>query len=284
VTGERRGVLAIAGAALLWSTGGVGIKLIAAPPLKVACYRSALAALTLLAIFRPRLGHRSPTFFAATVCYGACLTTFVTATKWTTAANAIFLQYSGVVWVILLAPLVVGEAYRARDTIAILVALAGMALFFVGKLDAGGRAGDGVALLSGVFFAGIILLVRRERGEVAEASVVWGNVLTAIVLLPFVARDPGLDARSAAILVFLGTVQLAGAYVLFLYGVRHVRATQASLVGMLEPVANPVWVFLALGEVPSGFAMIGAAVVLAAIGWRTLAVETAPALELPAPD
>src|SRR5581483_1921466 len=124
VTGERRGVLAIAGAALLWSTGGVGIKLIAAPPLKVACYRSALAALTLLAIFRPRLGHRSPTFFAATVCYGACLTTFVTATKWTTAANAIFLQYSGVVWVILLAPLVVGEAYRARDTIAILVALA----------------------------------------------------------------------------------------------------------------------------------------------------------------
>jgi len=198
------------------------------------------------------------------------LTTFVVATKWTTAANAIFLQYSGVVWVFLFAPLVVGEARLPRDAVAIAVALAGMALFFVGKLDAGSHAGDLVAVLSGGFFAGLVLLLRRERGASAEAAVTWGNVLAAAALAPLVVRDPWLSARSAVILALLGTVQIAAAYALFLRGLHHVSATRAALIGMLEPVANPLWVLLFLGEAPSFFAVAGGAVVLAAIAWRTL--------------
>src|SRR6185369_5512443 len=97
------------------------------------------------------------------VCYGACLTAFVIATKWTTAANAIFLQYAGVVWVLLLSPLVVREPMRARDVIAIVVAIAGMALFFVGKFETRGMAGNAMALVSSVFFAGLILALRREH-------------------------------------------------------------------------------------------------------------------------
>src|SRR5436309_2947496 len=193
---ERRGVLQVAGAALLWSLGGIDIKAIAEPPLKIAAYRSATAAVALFLLFRPRLAGRGPRFFAASVCCAACLTTFVVATKWTTAANAVFLQYSGVVWVFLLAPLVVG--------------------------------------------------------------------------------DPGVGARSAAILVLLGTVQIAAAQALFLRGLHHVRATQAALVSMLEPIANPLWVLLVLGEVPSVFAVAGGAVVLAAIVWRTLGAPAAP--------
>jgi drug/metabolite transporter (DMT)-like permease len=276
VTAERRGVLAIAGAALLWSSGGVGIKAVAAPPLKIACYRSAVAAVTLLLVFRPRLPRRGRVPLATVVCYAGCLATFVVATKWTTAANAIFLQYSGVVWVLLLAPLVVGEPYRPGDAVAVTVALGGMALFFVGQLDAGGRAGNAVALVSGLFFGAEVLLLRRAPGTPAETAVIYGNVLNAVALAPFVIADPGIDARSGTILVLLGTCQLAGGVVLFVRGLRHVRATHASLVGMLEPIANPLWVFLVLGESPSRFALLGGGIVLAAIAARTLLVVPAP--------
>lgn len=267
---DRHGALLVLAAALLWSTGGLGIKAISDPPLKVAFYRSAVAAVVLLFALRPRVFKTSLRFLAAIASYTACLITFVVATKWTSAANAIFLQYSGVAWVLLASPLVLKEPFKARDAAAVACAFGGMALFFVGKFRSGGR-GDVVALLSGVFFAGLVMLLRSERGLAAEAAVTWGNILTAIVLLPFVAGDLSLTPKSAAVLGLLGSVQLAGAYILFVKGINHVTATQASLVGMAEPIANPIWVYLFLGEKPSGWAVAGGIVVLAAIGWRTLA-------------
>jgi drug/metabolite transporter, DME family len=276
---HRRGVLLVLGAALIWSTGGVAIKAVSDSALKVAFYRSAFAAAALLIILRPRPRRLTPAFAAGLVSYAACLTTFVVATKWTTAANAIFLQYSGVVWVLLLSPLVVGEPLHLRDIAAVVAAFGGMALFFVGKLHAGG-AGDAIALLSGVFFAGLVLSLRRERHAGAEAAVTYGNVLAAAGLLPFVAGDLALTPRSLLILGFLGVVQIGVSYVLFVRGLESVPATQASLIGMAEPVLNPIWVFLILGEKPSPFALLGGAVVLGAIGWRTLAT---PAEERVAP-
>ncbi len=275
-------MLLVAGAALLWSTGGLGIKGIDDSPLKVAFYRSAIAAVALLLHFRPRISRLTPGFLAGLASYSACLITFVIATKWTTAANAIFLQYSGVVWVLLFSPLVVKEPLRPRDAAAITIAFAGMAVFFVGRFDPHGRAGDVVALLSGIFWAGLILSLRRERGVGAEAVVVWGNVVTAAAVLPFVAPDLTLSVRSAAVYLFLGVFQLAGAYALFVRGIRHVTATEASLVGMLEPIANPIWVLLFLGERPALTSIAGGAVVLGAIAWRTL-TGPAPAA-LPPPD
>ena len=268
------------GAALLWSTGGVGIKALADPPLKVAFYRSAFAAAALFLILRPRVRRWSPAFLAALATYAACLISFVVATKWTTAANAIFLQYAGVVWVLLLSPVVVGEPLRASDAATVAVALGGMALFFVGRFGPGGL-GDLMALASSFFFAGLVLSLKRE-GEGAEAAVTWGNVLAVLALFPFVFRDLSLSSASAAILAFLGVVQLACAYVLFVRGLKHVTATQASLIGMVEPVANPIWVFLFVGERPSVFALAGGAVVLGAIAWRSL---SAPArLTVAPPD
>ncbi len=214
--------------------------------------------------------------------YAVCLTTFVVATKATTAANAIFLQYSGVVWVMLFSPVVLKEPLRARDVIAVSLALCGMALFFVGKFGSGGT-GDLVALASGIFFAVLVLSLRRERGGGAEAAVTYGNVLAAALLFPFVRDNLALSGRSTAILLFLGLFQIAGAYTLFVHGLQHITATQATLVSMLEPVSNPVWVFLFLGERPSVFAAAGGAIVLGAIAWRTLATGTAPAEGVAAP-
>lgn len=270
------------GAALLWSTGGVGIKALADPALKVAFYRSAFAAATLLLFLRPRAPRLTPAFLVALASYAACLTSFVVATKWTTAANAIFLQYSGVVWVLLLSPAVLKEPFRARDAAAVAIALGGMGLFFAGKFGPGSR-GDLVALLSGVFFAALVLSLRKERDEGAVAAVTYGNVLTAAVLLPFVGGNLALSGRSAAILLFLGIVQIAGAYALFLRGLKHVTATRAAILGMAEPVANPFWVFLFLGERPALLSLLGGAVVLGAIAWRTLSAAARTA-HVPPPD
>src|SRR5882724_13042306 len=144
---RTRGTLFIVAAALLWSTGGIGIKAVADSGLKVTFYRSLFAAIALMLFLgRDVWGRRqwksTPAFVIAIISYGVCLTSFVIATKWTTAANAIFLQYAGVVWVLLLSPLVVREPMRGRDAAAIAVAFGGMALFFVGRFEARGMAGN----------------------------------------------------------------------------------------------------------------------------------------------
>jgi DME family drug/metabolite transporter len=283
VSERSLGILYIVFAALLWSTGGIGIKAIDDPPLKVTFYRSVFAAITLFLIFRRDVTRfpRTPAFFTAILAYGMCLTSFVIATRMTTAANAIFLQYAGVVWVLLFSPLVLREPMRRRDVTAIVFALGGMALFFIGKFEARGMAGNAMALVSSVFFAMLILALRREH-DASRAAVTWGNVAIAVVLLPFVANDLALSMRSFLALLFLGVFQIGFAYAFFVKGLRYVTATQASLTGMLEPVANPIWVLLFLGEQPSRFAIAGAAVVLAAIAWHTMQGE--PATDMPVVD
>jgi drug/metabolite transporter, DME family len=283
---RRIGILYIVAAALLWSTGGLGIKGVIDPPLKVTFYRSLFAAITLFLLFRRdvwpvRRWASSPAFGAAIISYAICLTTFVIATKWTTAANAIFLQYAGVIWVLLLSPLILKEAMTRRDVTAVAIAFGGMALFFVGKFEARGMAGNAMALVSSVFFAALILALRRQH-DASRAAVTWGNVFIALVLLPVVWSDLSLTPQSFFGLAFLGIFQIGLAYAAFVKGLQYVTATQAGLTGMIEPVANPVWVFLFLGERPSIFAAFGALVVLGAIGWHTLKGE--PAMDLPPPD
>lgn len=265
---RQRGILLIVAAALLWSSGGIGIKAIDDPALKVSFYRSLFAAVALLFLLRGKVRTRvTPTFLTAIISYGACLTTFVIATKWTTAANAIFLQYAGVIWVLLLSPVMTHEPMKRRDVIAVVAAMSGMALFFVGKFDTRGMAGNAMALGSSFFFALLILSLRREN-RAAQAAVTWGNIALSLALLPFVNLH--LTPKSLGVLVFLGVFQIALAYVLFVRGLKYVTATQASLTGMLEPVANPIWVFLLLGERPSIYAVAGGIVVLSAIAWHTM--------------
>ena len=286
MTEQRRGILYIVIAALLWSTGGIGIKAVADSGLKVTFYRSLFAAIALMLflgrnVWGRRQWKSTPAFVFGIISYAACLTAFVIATKWTTAANAIFLQYAGVIWVLLFSPIVVREPMRARDVVAIVAAMSGMALFFVGRFETRGMAGNAMALVSSVFFAALILSLRREQ-PAAQAAVTWGNLACAAAVLPFVVHDLALTPRSFFILAFLGVFQIALAYFFFVKGLEHVTATQASLTGMLEPVSNPIWVFLFLGERPSLYAIGGAAVVLAAIGWHTLTAE--PVAEMPAVD
>ena len=284
---QRKGTLYVVIAALLWSSGGLGIKGVEESALKVTFYRSLFAAIALM-LFLPRDAWAKRTwtskrsFAIAILCYAACLTSFVIATKWTTSANAIFLQYAGAVWVMLLSPFIVHEPIRGRDVTAIVAALAGMALFFVGKFDTRGMNGNIMALVSSIFFAGLILSLRRDQ-RASRAAVTWGNVLCALGVLPFIASDLSLSARSLVVLVLMGVMQIALAYWFFTKGLALITATQASLTGMIEPIANPVWVLLFIGERPSAFAVAGAIVVLAAIAWHTLTSDE-PVADLPAVD
>jgi len=265
-------VLAVAGAAVLWSTGGLFIKLAPMPALAVACGRSLIAGLFYLALLRPNLRAARWTTAAA---YAACIITFVSATKLTTAANAIFLQYTGPAYVLVLSPFLLDEPFRPIDGACVVLSLAGMSLFFVGQIESGQLLGNLLAIASGVFFALAIVLLRREAksgsGD-ALPSTTLGNLIAAAVTLPWAlkAAPEMLSLKGGGVLLYLGIVQLGLAYFLFVRGVRRVPAAEASLISMLEPVLNPVWVLIGFGERPGPWAIAGGAIVIAAVAIRTL--------------
>jgi drug/metabolite transporter (DMT)-like permease len=267
----RRGARLIAAAALLWSTGGLAIKLVPLGALGVVFWRSFVSGVFLLAVFRPsreRWRHAAP---STVVVYALMILTFVSATKMTTAANAIFLQYTGPLYVLALAPFLLKEKFRRIDAVAVGVALFGMSLFFVGRLDPGALAGNLIAVVSGLFFGLTILLLRRDASGDAIPSVIAGNLAAAALALPFAWGHLALDTRGVALVLFLGIFQLGISYVLFVKGLRTVPAAEASLIGMLEPMFNPLWAFLGLGERPSAWALLGGAIVLLAVAGRTIA-------------
>src|SRR5438128_396684 len=194
----RRAVLAVAGAAILWSTGGLFIKVAPMPALAVAGGRSLVAVLFYLAFLRPDLRAARWTTAAA---YAGCIVTFVSATKLTTAANAIFLQYTGPAYVLVLSPFLLDEPFRPIDGICVALSLAGMSLFFVGKVESGQLLGNLLAIASGVFFALAVVLLRRDaktgRGD-ALPSTTLGNFLAAALTAPCAAARAGPTAGGPA--------------------------------------------------------------------------------------
>jgi drug/metabolite transporter (DMT)-like permease len=267
----RAGRFLIAAAAILWSTGGLAIKLVPLPAPGVVFWRSVVSVAFLTAVFRPSPSRWRRISPATALVYALMILTFVSATKMTTAANAIFLQYTGPLYVLLLAPFVLEEPFRKIDLAAVLVALLGMTLFFVGRLETGALAGNLMAVVSGVFFGLTVVLLRRDATADPVASVIAGNLFAAAVSLPFAKGSLALDARGVATVLFLGIVQMGISYILFVRGLTVVPAAEASLLGMLEPMLNPLWAYLGIGERPSSWALLGGAIVLASIAGRTVA-------------
>ena len=269
----RRAALLVAAAALLWSSGGLFIKLAPMPGLAVACGRAVVATVFYLVVLRPDFRKAR---FTTALAYAGCVVTFVAATKLTTAANAIFLQYTGPAYVLLLSPFLLGEPFRQIDAICVALSLGGMSLFFIDKLEAGQLAGNLLATVSGVFFALTVLLIRRDaKGGEGDAipSTTLGNVLAAVGTAPFAGALLHLSGTSVLVLLYLGVMQLGVSYWLFARGVRHVPAAEASLISMLEPVCNPLWVLLGTGERPGPWSVVGGAIVLGAVALRTLIVS-----------
>lgn len=257
-------------AALLWSLGGVLVKLVDWHPLAIAGWRSVAAGLAFLLLMR-----RRPVFtggavqLGAAAAYAGTVVSLVVATKLTTAANAILLQYTAPIYVALLAPRLLGEPTRRREWLFIAAALGGMALFFLDRLSPAGFGGNLAGMFSGVCFGLLILLLRRQREGSPFESVLLGNALAAAACLPFMFSGwPGGTGWVGVAL--LGAVQLALPYYLYASAIRYVPALAAVIITTLEPVLNPVWVAWAVAEVPGPWALAGGVLVLAAVSGRSL--------------
>jgi len=278
-------LLALA-AAVLFSTGGAGIKVEAFSGPQVAALRSGIAALALLIWLRGRARPSGPVLLLSLV-YAAMITLFVNATKLTTSANAIFLQSAAPLYVVLLAPRILGEPFRARDLSYLAAAGMGMALCVLGQSDPTSLApdpatGNLLAVLCGITWALTLLGLRlAERDHPAEgigvAAVVWGNLGASLVSLPFAWPIPQASTGEWATLIYLGAVQIGLAYVCLASAMRTLPALDASLLLLLEPVLNPIWTWLVRGEEPGAWVLLGGGVILAATTAKALHDARAPA-------
>ncbi|MEO6042449.1 MAG: DMT family transporter [Tepidiformaceae bacterium] len=280
---HRQGLLGVTAAAVLWSTGGLFIKWVSLDALGVTMWRSLLAGITIAAITRPpfvKPWRVNALTWGLALSYAATMLLFVTATKTTTAANAIFLQYTAPLYLLVLGALFLGERATRLDVATVAVAFGGMALFFVGRLETDALWGNIAALSAGVTLAVMMTLLRhRSCGpHTRPQAMILGNAVLVVGLFVVnVGRGegsvftPGL--ADVAGLLFLGIVQIGVAYIFFAFAMARVQALEASLIGMLEPVLNPVWVFLFLGETPGWWAVLGGAILVSAVGTRTWVTE-----------
>jgi drug/metabolite transporter, DME family len=270
---HTRGLLYISFTAFLWSSSGLFIKVLTLGAFQISFFRSAIAGLTILLI--SILMKKRPKFetdLISNLCafsYASILIFFVLATKMTTAANAIFLQFTAPIYLLFLEPIFLKTKFRLRDFITILFCIAGMTLFFFGKLDMGGIYGNVFAILSGISFAFFSLFLKWKKqlhnSTNTLNNLIAGNFLVSLICLPLIFNGLSISLSEGLILVYMGAVQIGISYMIFNEGIKYVSATESMIIAMLEAMFNPIWVFIGIGEEPSGFAIIGAAIIFAAI-------------------
>ncbi len=264
-----RSRLYILAAAVLWSTAGAAVKLSTLSAYQIASGRSLIAALVLWLAFPAGRKLPSRRALGVAVAYAATVVLFIIANKLTTAANAIFLQDTAPLYVLLLSPFLLRERPSRSELTAAPIFLLGLSLFFLDQLAPGQLWGNVIALASGVAFALTILGLRAVSAE-GSVVLIWGNLIAGLSVLVPAMGGPAPTPLDIGTLVFLGVFQLGLAYTLFNMGIKETPAVEASLLILLEPVLNPVWTFLFTGERPGPWALTGGAIILLATAWRTV--------------
>jgi len=270
---HQKGIIAVVIAALLWSTGGLFIKLISLNSIQLSFFRSFFAGLVILLLFRGKALKFNGWSLMTGLFYAGVLVFFVMATKLTTAANAIFLQYTAPIYVLILEPLLLKTKFERINLITIVFCFIGMALFFVGKLSPGDIEGNSFALISGLCLTGMFLGMRKSGEDYKWSTIFWGNFFVALFCAYSLFDMPALSTNDFLMVGYLGIFQIGIAYVIFSYGINKVEAIEASLLAMIEPVLNPVWVLIGYGESPSIYAVAGGVIIVLAIALRTLMIE-----------
>ena len=272
------GVFALVLCALLWSTGGLLIKFINASSFAIAGMRSLIALVVFMLVLR-RLPvfvvkniygavDRRATFFMwlSGICYSATMILYCMANKLTTAANTILLQYTNPIYIILFGPLILGEKNSKKDYFTAFGVILGIILFFSGDIDGGNLLGNILAALSGVTFGFCTIFMRIQKAGGSENSFMIAHFLTACFGLPFAIMQGGLhDCKSIFAILAIGIFQMAFATLLYSKGIAKVKALSASIISMIEPLMNPVWVMIFANEVPSLTCIIGGSIILGCI-------------------
>jgi drug/metabolite transporter (DMT)-like permease len=271
---RRQAVLYLVITVFLWSTSGVLIKLLPWNALAITGARSAITSLVIWAYLRHPNFTWSGAQMGGAISLALTQTLFIAATQMTTAANAIFLQYSAPVFVALFGSWYLGERARTSDWLAMGAILAGMLLFLWDGLTAGGLAGSLLAILAGISMAWMILFMRKQKDGSPTETALLGNLLAALVGLPFVAFElangPPLGSQGLSIVLFLGIFQLGIPFILYAKASQVLDAVESTLLLTLEPILNPIWVFLVIGERPSQLAIVGGFVVLATVAFTAI--------------
>jgi len=256
-------------AALGWSLNGVLIKSVSMAALAIAFYRSAVAAVFLAPVAWRRRRRFDRTAVEVAAAYTATVILLVLATRGTSAANAVLLHYTAPFFVFLLGIPLLGERPSRGEWLCLGLAMGGVALI-VGGSAGGDWPGLACGVGSGIAFALLIVLLRRDRGHDPLWVTFRNNAVVALILLPFVGPDVLVSRHDLGLMLIMGTVQLGLPYVLFSAAVRHVRAGEASLISLLEPLLNPVWVALVVGEIPGRWTLVGGCLVLGGLVFRFL--------------
>jgi len=280
--------LALVAAGVLWSLGGLFIKALTAhaawqsSALGITFYRSLAAALCLLPLLRGRKLPRAADSAVAIGVYLFLLALYVSATQGTTAANAIFLQYTAPLYVLALGPKLFGESFRREDAVALSVAMVGIGVLFAGNFHGGAQGPLVMGAASGAMFGFFLLWLRRMRDADPIAVTVLNNSGVAalacvalaltrpaeLLLLPRALSGHGELWPVIGLLLLMGGVQIAAPYVLFSYGLQRVASVEASLLALVEPLLNPLWVVLFIGERPTLPTVAGGLLLLLALGAR----------------
>lgn len=276
IPAHRKGLIYISFTAFLWSTSGFFIKYLTINAFQISFFRSLIAALTVFFITMARKKKLNFEFdtvsnFAA-IFYAGILILFVLATKMTTAANAIFLQFTAPMYLVVLEPLFLKTKFDSKNVVTIIICIFGMVLFFFGKLELGNIYGNLLAIASGMCFAMFSLLLKykkvKHKNDNTLNNVIMGNVLVAVMAFFLVFPDFTLDLTQSLILLYMGAIQIGVSYIIFNEGIKYVSATESMIIATLEAIFNPIWVFIGIGEAPSVYSIFGGLIIFAAIIWR----------------
>ena len=266
----RRARLSLVLAAVLWSLAGLFIKFLPLPALTIVFYRSFFASLFFAFFVRKSVAIPRVALLVAILAYTAAISAFVSANKITTAANAIALQYTAPMFVFVIVHFLFGERITGASWISLVLGMLGIAVICVGSAGQPDVAGVMIALFSGLLFS-IYMVSLRFLKEFNPGTLTFlNNLVCCLILLPLVASELSLSLQEGWIVAVMGIVQLGIPYWLFSKGLEQISVQEASLIVLIEPVLNPIWVALIVGELPSSATIVGGICIVGSLGFRYL--------------
>ena len=269
---KNRAMLLMVITAAMWSLGGIFIKLISWSPFLIAGIRSGISG-SIMAMYMAATHTRfklNKYSVLAGVGLAFSATLFTIANKLTTAANAIVLQYTAPIFILLISALFFKQKMQKQDVLVVCITMGGMVLFFLDQLSPGNMLGNVFGILAGIFLAQMFVMVGRGGDDDATrmSGIMIAHVLTLLIGLPIgIPQTTEIAAIEIVYVIILGVFQLGIPYVLYGIASRDCPPLACSLIGMLEPLLNPVWVAIFIGEVPGPFALVGAVIIIATVSW-----------------
>lgn len=266
---KKKGNLYILFTAVLWSTGGILIKFVPGNAIAINGARSLIAFLFFWVYRRSIKLNINKIIITAAFCLTMTNTLFVAANKLTTAANAIVLQYMAPIFVLIWDSLYRKKAPSKKQIGIVAMAFGGMVLFFLEQLDGGRLLGNVLAIAAGLCFSGVFFLNSLPESSSEDSSMI-AFFTSFLISIPFLGDVAMMDGTAIAALLALGIFQVGLPYVLFAKGTKLTSPVSASLIGLLEAILNPVWVFLFYGEKMGKYALAGAAIILLAVAFHVI--------------